>query len=122
MIRRVGSRWIMAPIAILLAAAAIVVIHQSVNRNPSGTVLQTGDPAFDPIRADEIQAILPQDAIPALISPSYVSAAAATDIRDTEEVIGLAINGDARAFPIATLSAHEIVDDVIGGRPLAVTW
>ncbi len=122
MIRRVGSRWIVAPMSVLLAVALIVLARHSVNRAPSGPVRQTGDSAFDPIRADEIQAILPQDAIPALISPSYVSAAAATDIRDTEEVIGLAINGDARAFPIATLSAHEIVDDVIGGRPLAVTW
>ncbi len=122
MIRRVGSRWIVAPMAVLLAVALIVLARHSVNRAPSGPVLQTGDSAFDPIRADEIQSILPQDAIPALVSPSYVSAAAATDIRDTEEVIGLAINGDARAFPIATLSAHEIVDDVIGGRPLAVTW
>lgn len=122
MIRRIDSRWIVAPIAILLAAAAIVVTQHSVNRNPGGPVLQTGGSAFDPIRADEIQTILPQDAIPALVGPGYVSAAAATDIRDTEEVIGLAINGDARAFPIATLSAHEIVNDVIGGRSVAVTW
>lgn len=122
MIRRVDSRWIVAPVAVLLAAALIVLAQHSVNRAPSGPVLQTGDSAFDPIRADEIQTILPQDAIPALVSPSYVSAAAAPDIRDTEEVIGLAINGDPRAFPIATLSAHEIVDDVIGGRPIAVTW
>ena len=122
MIRRIASRWIVAAIAILLAAAAIVVTHHSVNRNPGGPVLQTGDSAFDPIRADEIQTILPQDTIPARVDPVYVSAAAATDIRDTEEVIGLAINGDARAFPIATLSAHEIVNDVIGGRSVAVTW
>lgn len=122
MIRRLDSRWLVAPIAILLAAAAIVVTHHPVNRYPGGPVLQTGDSAFDPIRADEIQTILPQDTIPALVGPVYVSAAAATDIRDTEEVIGIAVNGDARAFPIATLSAHEIVDDVIGGRPLAVTW
>jgi len=122
MIRRVNSRWIVAPMAVLLAVALIVLAHHSVNRAPSGPVLQTGDSALDPIRADEIQSILPQDAIPALVSPGYVSAAAATDIRDTDEVIGLAINGDARAFPIATLSAHEIVDDIIGGRPIAVTW
>jgi len=122
MIGRVGSRWIVAPIAILLAAAAIVVTHHSVNRNPSGAVLQRGDPAFDPIRADEIQTILPEDAIPALVSPHYIPASTASDLRDDEEIIGLSVNGDSRAFPIATLSAHEIVNDVIGGRPVAVTW
>ena len=122
MIRRLDSRWLALPMAVLLAAALIVLARHSVNRAPTGPVLQAGGSAFDPIRADEIQTILAQDTIPALVSPSYVSAGAATDIRDTEEVIGLAINGDARAFPIATLSAHEIVDDLIGGRPLAVTW
>ena len=122
MIRRIDSRWIVAPIAVLLAAALIVVTHHSVNRTPSGPVLQTGDLAFDPIRADEIQTILPEDAIPALVGPSYIPATAASDVRGDEEVIGVFINGDARAFPIATLSAHEIVDDVIGGQPLAVTW
>ncbi len=122
MIRRVDPRWIVAPITILLAAAVIVVTHHSVNRTPTGAVLQTGDQAFDPIRADEIQTILPEDAIPALVSPRYIPAATASDLREDEEIIGLSINGDARAFPIATLSAHEIVNDVIGGQPLAVTW
>lgn len=122
MIRRVDPRWIVAPIAVLVAAALIVVTHHSVNRTPSGPVLQTGDSAFDPIRADEIQTILPEDAIPALVSPRYISGATASDVRSDEEIIGLSINGDARAFPIATLSAHEIVNDVIGGRAIAVTW
>jgi Protein of unknown function (DUF3179) len=122
MTRGIDSRWILAPVAVVLGAALIVLGHHSVNRSPNGQVLQSGDSAFDPIRADEIQTILPEDAIPALVSPSYLSASAARDIRDGEEVIGLAVNGDVRAFPIATLSAHEIVDDVIGGHPVAVTW
>ncbi len=78
--------------------------------------------AFDPIRADEIQTILPEDAIPAIVNPHYVPASGASDFRADEEVIGLASGGDARAFPVATLSAHEIVNDNIGGQPLAVTW
>lgn len=122
MIRRVDFRWIVAPVAVVLGAALIVLTHHSINRAPSGPVLQTGDAAFDPIRADEIQTILPEDAIPAIVSPTYISAAAASDFRDTEEVIGVSINGDSRAFPLSTLSAHEIVDDVIGGRSIAVTW
>jgi len=122
MTRRVGLRWIVLPVAVALAGALIVLTHRSINRTPTGPVLQAGDSAFDPIRADEIQTILPEDAIPAIVKPTYLTAAAAADMRDSEEVIGLAINGDARAFPIATLSAHEIVDDVIGGQPIAVTW
>ncbi len=37
-------------------------------------------------------------------------------------VIGVEINGDARAYPIRLLSLHEIVNDVIGEKPVAVTW
>ncbi len=122
MIRRIGARWVVVPIAVLVAAAVLAFSHHSINRNPTGPVVQPGDAAFDAIRADEIQTILPEDAIPAIVNPTYVPVSAARDFRDDEEVIGLAINGDARAFPIATLSAHEIVDDVIGGQPLAVTW
>ena len=41
---------------------------------------------------------------------------------DSEIIIGVEINGDARAYPIRLLSLHEIVNDVIGGKPVAVTW
>jgi hypothetical protein len=42
---------------------------------------------------------------------------------DQEElVIGLKINGDSRAYPVRLLSSHEIVNDTVGGQPVAVTW
>jgi hypothetical protein len=41
---------------------------------------------------------------------------------DFEHVIGVYINGDARAYPIRMLSRHEIVNDVVGGEYIAVTW
>lgn len=113
------------------AATAVVVVvlifvffatRNSIVRNPSGPVLEAGSPAFDPIRADEIQSILPEDAIPAIVNPTYKTVAAASDFRNDEQVIGVVVNGDARAFPLSTLSAHEIVNDTIGGKPVAVTW
>jgi hypothetical protein len=108
----------------LLGVVAIGLIfagHRPTVKNPSGSV-PAGGPAFDAITADEIQTILPEDAIPALVKPTYLSAAEASDIRPQELVIGVAVNGDARAYPLATLSAHEIVNDDIGGQHLAVTW
>ncbi len=122
MIRRIDRRWIVAPIAILVALAVVELSHHSINRSPTGAVVEPGGPAFDPIRSDEIQSILPQDAIPALIKPAYLSASQASDINDREEVIGVVINGDARAYPLSTMSAHEIVDDDVGGQAIAVTW
>jgi hypothetical protein len=39
-----------------------------------------------------------------------------------ERVIGLSINGDNRAYPLKLMSRHEIVNDTVGGKPVAVTW
>ena len=39
-----------------------------------------------------------------------------------EQVLGLSVNGEHRAYPIPMLSRHEIVNDVVGGVPVAVTW
>lgn len=39
-----------------------------------------------------------------------------------ETVLGVSINGDHRAYPLNMLSRHEIVNDTVGGVPVAVTW
>jgi hypothetical protein len=41
---------------------------------------------------------------------------------DDELVIGVVINDDARAYPIRLLSNHEIVNDIVGGDPVMITW
>ena len=41
---------------------------------------------------------------------------------ENEPVIGLVINGDARAYPLRILIWHEIVNDVVGGVPVAITY
>lgn len=74
-------------------------------------------------RPDEIVEVLPPDAIPAIHDPEMVPAAdAAGDLDDDDKVIGVVIDGEARAYPVRVLSAHEIVNDEIHGRPIAVTW
>jgi len=40
---------------------------------------------------------------------------------DREPVIGLTIGDDSRAYPLRILMWHEIVNDVVGGVPVAVT-
>jgi hypothetical protein len=114
--------WVILAAVVLVAGVVAVAGQHGITRNPARAVIESGGAAFDPIRSDEIQSILPQDAIPALIKPAYLTASKASDIYDQEEVIGVVINGDARAYPLSTLSAHEIVDDDIGGQPVAVTW
>ena len=41
---------------------------------------------------------------------------------DEELIIGYANNGVARAYPVRLMSLHEIVNDTVGGEPVAITW
>jgi hypothetical protein len=80
------------------------------------------------INMNEVVTLLPPDAIPAVLPQRaqdiMVSAAQADDagIDQSVQVIGVEINGESRAYPIPFLSRHEIVNDEVGGRKIAVTW
>ncbi|MFQ5875457.1 MAG: DUF3179 domain-containing protein, partial [Dehalococcoidia bacterium] len=43
-------------------------------------------------------------------------------LADNEPVISFELNGDARAYPIQVLIWHEVVNDVVGGVPVVVTF
>ena len=71
----------------------------------------------------EITSVLPRDAIPAVFDPDFLPADDADrQYRDTDLVIGVSIDGDHRAYHVPYLSGREIVNDVVGGKPIAVTW
>jgi hypothetical protein len=65
----------------------------------------------------------PKDGIPALSDPQFVEVAQKEGIAPTEPVITVEIDGELpRAYPIRYLTWHEIVNDSIGGVPVAVTF
>jgi hypothetical protein len=65
----------------------------------------------------------PQDGIPSIDNPKFQSVQEADEIlEDSELVLGLNINGDIRAYPLQILVWHEIVNDVVGGKPVAITY
>ena len=71
----------------------------------------------------EIVTLLPQDGIPAIDDPEFLSVAEADEVYDPDELIlGVSFNGEARAYSVPLLSNHEIVNDTVGGVKLAVTW
>ena len=39
-----------------------------------------------------------------------------------DRVVGVSINGESRAYSEGLLSAREVVNDVVGGVPIAVTY
>ncbi len=64
----------------------------------------------------------PKDGIPPIDDPKFVPVAEVEGLADTEPVIGLIINGDARAYPLSVLIWHEIANDTVGGVPVTVTF
>lgn len=74
------------------------------------------------LRPEEIVTVLPKDAIPAILSPSFEEGNKVSWLGGKDLVVGVEIGGDSRAYPVPTLSRHEIVNDRIAGMPIAVTW
>ena len=76
----------------------------------------------------EVVVLLPPDAISAVLpeqAPQLMVTAAEADVlgmNPSVRVLGVSIHGDSRAYPIPFMSAREIVNDSIGGKPVAVTW
>jgi len=74
------------------------------------------------IRADyvgvNVQDVLPRDGIPSIDDPEFGPAY----FGESEDEV-IVVDGDPpRAYPIRILSYHEVVNDVVDGRPIAVTW
>jgi hypothetical protein len=65
----------------------------------------------------------PKDGIPAIMEPEFIPVADETRLGGREPVLLLAsAEGGARAYPIRYLMWHEIVNDVVDGMPVAVTF
>ena len=80
-------------------------------------------PEGDKERELEIIDILPKDGIPSVDNPEFLDAVeASTQIGQQDIVIGVSLNGEHKAYPTAFLSSHEIVNDTVGGVPVAITW
>ncbi len=66
---------------------------------------------------------VPRDGIPPIDNPKFTDFAEAVQfVAGREPVVALRVNGETRAYPLQILTYHEIVNDVIGGRPVAVTF
>jgi len=62
------------------------------------------------------------DGIPSLDNPKLITAAEADYLVDSDEVFGVAINGDVRAYPLRIMGWHEMFNEIIGGVPVALAY
>jgi len=64
-----------------------------------------------------------RDGIPPIDNPTFESIAdASTWLQPQSPVIAFELDGTARAYPLAILTRHEIVNDVVADVPVAVTF
>ena len=64
----------------------------------------------------------PPDGIPPIDRPRFLRPAQVNFLSPSEPVLALQIGTDARAYPVQILIWHEIVNDTVGGIPVAVTY
>jgi Protein of unknown function (DUF3179) len=57
-----------------------------------------------------------------LHNSSYVKAADAAFVRDTDMVLAVKINNEAVAYPVRLMAYHHVVSDTVGGTPICATY
>jgi thiol-disulfide isomerase/thioredoxin len=100
--------------AVLLALATLSVSGAGAGRaDPAGADARIADR----LRGRELAAQLPP-----LDHPTHKAAAAATHMRDDDWVLGVVVAGRACAYPWWVIKNYHVVNDVIGGVPVAVSF
>ncbi|MBT3041896.1 MAG: DUF3179 domain-containing protein [Candidatus Thiodiazotropha sp. (ex Codakia orbicularis)] len=64
----------------------------------------------------------PKDGIPSIDNPKFLPVSKVDFLQPEDRVLGLSHNGFVRAYPIAIMNWHEIVNDRFGSQPVAVTF
>lgn len=109
-------RWVL-----LLASGAILILIAWLGFRKTPTT--TFDLTRHSVPLDQLVDGGPgKDGIPAILTPTFISASDATFLRDDDRVLGLTAGTEAKAYPIKILNWHEIVNDVIGGKAVVVTY
>lgn len=62
-----------------------------------------------------------KDAIPSIDTPEF-DTPQTTPFQEDDVVIGVMINGEAKAYPFKVMDWHEIVNDTVGGENISVTY
>ncbi|MCH9022479.1 MAG: DUF3179 domain-containing protein [Planctomycetes bacterium] len=90
---------------------------------PRGKRIKGFDLSFSLIPVKEIlSGGVRKDGIPALTKPKVVKGVDAKNLKPGEPVIGVTIGEVNRVYPIKILEQHEIVNDVVGGVPILVSY
>lgn len=115
-------------IGVLMGFFALVATDRPARPDATPALGALADPneVYNPVTAGEplpegFRQVLPRDAIVPIYAPEFVAADAIAWPDDTL-VIGVALGGGAKAYPVSLLNRREMVVDSLAGIPILVTW
>jgi len=132
-----GGGWvILAGLVLVCAFLGWALSGIFVGDRPVGS---GNDPAaygfvLEPLRAERgwlVGSGSPRDFLPSLDAPTVMRGSEMLRWNDehrtkylvsTDRVAGIVVGGEARAYSLAVLNAHEVVNDTLGGVPIAVSY
>jgi Protein of unknown function (DUF3179) len=107
--------------AVAIAVVLVVAVVRRDARPPLATSAPSGRaPLVDP--GDIVAGGPPPDGIPPIDRPRFQAAGTVDWLADPEPVAVVELGGEAKAYPLQILVWHEIVNDQVGGVPVAVTY
>ena len=124
--KRLPVRWLVVAIIATLLIGGQGVLAQDENCNPGSLANGWPDTDFCQVSidlADIISGGPPKDGIPAIDAPNFDTIEQAQEwLVEQSPVIAVEIDGEAKAYPLAVLTWHEIANDEISGVPISVTF
>lgn len=124
-----SRRFVDVVVAVVIGLAGWYLLSTS-----AGPSTNEGEPAavpnpddvYDPVAAGEplpdgYVRVTDRDRINPIYEPRLKNADE-TDWPDDTLVLGVALDGDAKAYPIRVLNFREMVLDRLGGTPILATW
>ncbi len=69
-----------------------------------------------------VRAAPAKDSISSIDEPQWIEGSECEYLQDEDEVLSVTIDGDTRAYPLRILVWHEIVNDMFGDQPVAITY
>jgi len=119
----------------LVAWAVAPALFRTFTRPPGdGETLESYGFALEPclVPRELIKPItLHRDMVPVMTAPASMPGADVAALNEQQRgkylvsgdrVVGVVLNGEARAYPLTLLYVHEIIHDTLGGEPVAVTY
>lgn len=112
---------------IIYSLLASYVLFFFINQHSNALSNTSGTNGFDLtgslVPANEIHHGGPRrDGIPAINKPKFIKPAQADFLNPEDRILGIAQNGTSKAYPIRILNYHEIVNDKLNSKPIAITY